>query len=229
MDYTPRSADVVTNSIPPEGDEYNARRQEELHAAVLNKSQLTRRMLEMVRADAPTEQIGAVIDAIAQIDREIPHISKDLAVSVQGRNLTIFLDRMDTSLEQSTGRVLASVQTSLDRMLDSISQVLGRIVKVEREVKMLKKGQTVSTAELKKCTIEIADLRGQVKALGAVAETANRLTEETNRLNTETNRLTAETNRLAEEHNRFNADHEQLAQRVHDLEALVTSMRTSGG
>jgi hypothetical protein len=125
--YTPETADVVANSIPPEGDEYNARRQEELHAAVLNKAQLTRRMAEMIRDGAPADQIGLVIDTIAQIDREIPHISKDLAVSVQGRNLSIFLERMDISLVENTRAIERSVEAATLRALSDVAISLDQI------------------------------------------------------------------------------------------------------
>jgi hypothetical protein len=148
----------VTTTIPPEGDEYNARRQEELHAAIANKAQLTRRMSELIHAAAPIEQIGAVIDAIASIDREIPHISKDLAVSVQGRNLTIFMDRMDVSLKRTEDAlkakadadtaVLAAVNSNLTLISLSVERVLKKFTKVEKDVGVLKKGQSTFNIQL---------------------------------------------------------------------------------
>jgi chromosome segregation ATPase len=160
----------VTNVIPPEGDEYNARRQEELHAAIANKAQLTRRMSELIHADAPIDQIGAVIDAIASIDREIPHISKDLAVSVQGRNLTIFMDRMDVSLKRTEDAlkakadadtaVLAAVNSNLTLISLSVEQVLEKFTKFEKELGALKKGQSTlaqEVAEVKKQQQEILE------------------------------------------------------------------------
>ena len=113
--------------IPPEGDEYNARRQEELHAAVENKATMTRRFHEMVRDNAPTEQISQVVEVIAQLDREIPHISKDLAVSVQGRNLSIFMDRMGVELAANTKAIERAVEAATLRALTDVVVSLDQI------------------------------------------------------------------------------------------------------
>jgi PAS domain S-box-containing protein len=166
MSIPPETADVVTNSIPPEGDEYNARRQEELHAAILNKAQLSRRYAEMIRTGAPVDQIGAVIDAIAQIDREIPHISKDLAVSVQGRNLTIFLDRMDASLaKMDATAALAGVAARLDQQINIVQQILTAHKETVRGLRKLTKDVTILKQAAADSQEDRADLRQRIDAM----------------------------------------------------------------
>ena len=123
----------MTHAIPPEGDDYNARRQEELHAAVANKATMTRRFHEMVRDNAPAEHIVQVIEVIAQLDREIPHISKDLAVSVQGRNLTIFLDRMEVSLSDNAKAIERAVEMATIRTLTDVAVSLDRLTALVQE------------------------------------------------------------------------------------------------
>lgn len=127
----------MTN-IPPEGDEYNQRRSDDLHAAIANKASLSRRHAEMIRDGAPAEQIAAVIDAIASIEREIPHISKDLAVSVQGRNLTIFLDRMETAIAGFTVELLG-LRGDVQQVLLVSKESTRGLKKLERDVQVLKK------------------------------------------------------------------------------------------
>jgi len=169
----------VTN-IPPEGDEYNARRQEELHAAVANKATMTRRMAEMIRDNAPADQISQVIEVIAQLDREIPHISKDLAVSVQGRNLSIFLDRMDasladsrvaltTALEAATLRVLGDVALNLDQITGLVQQGIATGVKAlavaERGIAIGEQALAIATAgeaRMAKVETAVGDLRTEL-------------------------------------------------------------------
>lgn len=116
--------------IPPEGDAYNAQRQEELYAAITNRATLARRYAELVRdPDADAEQIRQLTEAMVQVERDIPRLSQELAVSTQGRNLNTFLERLDSSLALKD----ASDEARHREHMDGLVGVGTRLGKIEAD------------------------------------------------------------------------------------------------
>jgi hypothetical protein len=112
--YTSRSASIVTNAIPPEGDEYNKQREEELYASITNKAMLVRRHAEMLRAGAPLDQIAEAVAAMAQVERDIARLSLELHNSTQGKNLNIFLLRFEQAIAANAERMQQIVKEKAD-------------------------------------------------------------------------------------------------------------------
>jgi hypothetical protein len=124
QDYTRRN---YMSDIPPEGDEYNKEREEQLYAGITNRTMLQRRYAEMVAASAPPEQIHECLSAIAQTDRDIARLSLELHNSTQGRNLNIFMTRMEVALkehESNNTLILSGVNNSLTLLNLTVEKVL---------------------------------------------------------------------------------------------------------
>jgi len=126
----------VTN-IPPEGDDYNEERKEALYAAITNEAALVKHHAELVRQGAAQRQIDEVGAAMAQTRRDIARISLELHNSTQGKNLNVFLLRMDMSLaplvkEQEAQRAaLDSIATSLQFM---VAVIPARLAAIEQSI-----------------------------------------------------------------------------------------------
>ncbi len=115
------------SNIPPEGDAYNKEREEQLYAGITNRTMLQRRYVEMVAAAAPQDQINECLSAIAQTDRDISRLSLELHNSTQGRNLNIFMMRMEAALKENETNntlLLAGVSNSLNLLNLTVEQVL---------------------------------------------------------------------------------------------------------
>lgn len=121
------SSDYNMINIPPEGDAYNKEREEQLYAGITNRTMLQRRYVEMVAAGATQDQINECLSAIAQTDRDISRLSLELHNSTQGRNLNIFMVRMEAALkeyEANNTLLLAGVSNNLNLLNLTVEQVL---------------------------------------------------------------------------------------------------------
>lgn len=122
------SRTTTMSDIPTEGDAYNAQRMEDIYAAITNRATLARRYAELVRDPKSTpEQLIALTEAMAQVERDIPRLSQELAVSVQGRNLSVFLDRMEGSLDRHDLKRAAEHRESMT----ALGEVAARLGKTE--------------------------------------------------------------------------------------------------
>ena len=133
--------------MPPEGDEYNKQREEELYAAITNKASLARRYAEMLRDAAPLDQLNEATAAMAQMERDIARLSLELHNSTQGKNLTVFLERMDTSLGGVT-RQLAMLNESMQLMLLVSKESTARLGKIDRDLIDIRKRHDEQISEL---------------------------------------------------------------------------------
>lgn len=137
----------MTKQMPPEGDEYNKQREEELYAAITNKASLARRYAEMLRDAAPLDQLNEATAAMAQMERDIARLSLELHNSTQGKNLTVFLERMDTSLGGVT-RQLAMLNESMQLMLLVSKESTARLGKIDRDLIDIRKRHDEQISEL---------------------------------------------------------------------------------
>lgn len=161
------------DSLAKESAAYLKRREEELYAAVTEKTRQETLVLELMRSGADEAAIKAVIAAKAQIERDIPIIGRDLSLSAQSANLSTFLSRMEEALQAealSNSVILQSVDKSLIDLKLSVEKVLKTYNKLERRVGEIDKRhgrqwQEAMTmlAESKK---DRADLRERIDALG---------------------------------------------------------------
>ena len=159
----------MTNIIPPEGDEYNKQREEELYASITNKSMLVRRHAEMLRDGAPLDQIAEAVAAMAQVERDIARISLELHNSTQGRNLNIFLMRFEEAIAANALRmeqivkekadadtiVLAGINNNLTLYNLTLEQVLQKLAQGEHERAALAEKLDLYIAGSKRGEVEV--------------------------------------------------------------------------
>ena len=151
-------------NIPPEGDEYNKQRETELYAAITNKAALVRRHAEMLRADAPSEQLNEAVAAMSQMERDIARLSLELHNSTQGRNLNIFMVRMDVSLAGVTNAIEGlrmDLQTSALGAAARLGELEARVDRIDVRHDELDQIQTWRVeADRRLAAIEQADRDG---------------------------------------------------------------------
>lgn len=188
----------MSSQIPPEGDEYNKEREEQLYAGITNRTMLQRRYVEMVGASAPPEQISECLSAIAQTDKDISRLSLELHNSTQGRNLNIFMRRMEAALQEHEGNntlILAGVNNNLTLLNATVEQMLttaqraltvaedgaarlGKITqelgKLVQDVLSLNHRMDDSQADRKQIHQEVASVKGDVAEVKGVVEDLRR-------------------------------------------------------
>lgn len=172
--YTPDRRHAMTERIPPEGDDYNKQREVELYASITNKAMLVRRHAEMLRDEAPLEQIAEAVAAMAQMERDIARLSLELHNSTQGKNLNIFLVRFEEAIAENAARmerilkekgdsdtlILAGVNNNLTLMNLSVERVLVKVQSTNKAVVALRKS-------LEDVTKKVADLEAWRASLEA--------------------------------------------------------------